>query len=296
TVTGSATAPDLATTVPSVASHPNDPTDGEALVRYLDQIADQPRLDASDERRLSAAIVAGHDAERQLQGDPFITDDAREVLLSVIASAADARRSLTQSSLRVVVDIAARSGRHGHDLLDLIQHGNAGLLRAADRFDASSGTSFSAYAAWWIRQAINEMPDPTGPIPRPTDPTWWDQLERERLDDTPPAPRRPPIATTGSDGHGHGHGSDTLSPYEQSAEALERQTLQMQLRRLRPAERAAVVSRLGLGDAIELDEADATSTRGMSRTHLRTVEELALSKLRHPTARRPWTNAPSTAV
>ncbi len=72
----------------------------------------------------------------------------------MLAAAAEARRSFIQSNLRLVVSVARRYESSGLALLDLIQEGNLGLMRAVEKFDYRRGFKFSTYATWWIRQAI----------------------------------------------------------------------------------------------------------------------------------------------
>lgn len=92
---------------------------------------------------------------REISRFPLLTPE-EEVELARRVKQGDeaARRQLTEANLRLVVSIARRYASHRLSLLDLIQEGNIGLIRAVDKFEADRGCRFSTYATWWIRQAI----------------------------------------------------------------------------------------------------------------------------------------------
>lgn len=100
----------------------------DAVKQYLKEIGSYPLLTAEQELAL---------AERVARGDSL------------------ARKKLVEANLRLVVSIAKRYSNQGLPLLDMIQEGNIGLMRAAQKFDYQRGFRFSTYATWWIRQAIS---------------------------------------------------------------------------------------------------------------------------------------------
>ncbi len=121
--------------------------------RYLTEIGRYPLLTAAEEIDLAQKIEAGLAAEEQLElGD--LTPAVRATLRRDVREAAKAKQRFIQSNLRLVVSIAKRYQSTGLPLLDLIQEGNLGLIRAVEKFDHRKGFKFSTYATWWIRQAI----------------------------------------------------------------------------------------------------------------------------------------------
>jgi RNA polymerase sigma factor (sigma-70 family) len=128
---------------------------------YLDEIARTPLLDAATEVELSKTIEAGLYAEhllaegrvgRKKGGAPMTATEAELEWL-----AEEGRRAVDQfinANLRLVVSIARKYGRAQMPMLDLIQEGNTGLIRAVEKFDYAKGYKFSTYATWWVRQAI----------------------------------------------------------------------------------------------------------------------------------------------
>ena len=119
---------------------------------YLREIGQVDLLSTEDERRLAQLIVEGQLAAGQI--DEGVSDTNERMLLRAVERGERAKSELTQANLRLVVSIAKRYSGRGMQLLDLIQEGNLGLMRAVDKFDHTKGFKFSTYATWWIRQAI----------------------------------------------------------------------------------------------------------------------------------------------
>ena len=125
------------------------------LVRvYLNGIGKTALLNAEDEVELSKRIEAGLYA-RHLLATKKRMGPTRKADLKVIVDEGEAARAhLLEANLRLVVSLAKRYTGRGMPLLDLIQEGNLGLIRAMEKFDYAKGFKFSTYATWWIRQAI----------------------------------------------------------------------------------------------------------------------------------------------
>jgi RNA polymerase sigma factor (sigma-70 family) len=128
---------------------------------YLDEIARTPLLDAQSEVHLARTIEAGLLAE-QLLGEGRIgrrkggapMSASQEELEWLVEAGQEALQRFVTSNLRLVVSIARKYGRNQMPMLDLIQEGNTGLIRAVEKFDYTKGFKFSTYATWWVRQAI----------------------------------------------------------------------------------------------------------------------------------------------
>src|SRR3954462_8878263 len=122
---------------------------------YLHEISKTPLLDAAQEVDLSRAIEAGLYAEYLMESDQLPDGVSIEELKRVVLEGEDAKDRFIRANLRLVVSIARRYVRSGMPMLDLIQEGNTGLVRAVEKFDYLRGFKFSTYATWWVRQAIS---------------------------------------------------------------------------------------------------------------------------------------------
>ena len=128
---------------------------------YLDEIARTPLLDAITEVELAKTIEAGLFAKHLLEegrvgrkkgGAPKYA--TQEELEWMVEEGERAVRRFIEANLRLVVSIARKYGRSQMPMLDLVQEGNTGLIRAVEKFDYRKGFKFSTYATWWVRQAI----------------------------------------------------------------------------------------------------------------------------------------------
>jgi RNA polymerase sigma factor (sigma-70 family) len=121
---------------------------------YLTDIGRHALLSKDDEIGLAQRIEAGGEARRQLEGQVAWTPADLDELNRTVRDGDAARRTFVEANLRLVVSIAKYYRASGLSLLDLVQEGSLGLLRAVDKFEWRKGFKFSTYATWWIRQAI----------------------------------------------------------------------------------------------------------------------------------------------
>jgi RNA polymerase primary sigma factor len=121
---------------------------------YLKDIGKVPLLTAPQEVNLARRIEAGVLAAERLEQNASMSPEQGASELANVEDGELAKQQLTEANLRLVVSIAKRYVGRGMALLDLVQEGNLGLMRAVEKFDYTKGFKFSTYATWWIRQAI----------------------------------------------------------------------------------------------------------------------------------------------
>ncbi len=290
---------------------------------YLKEIGKVPLLTAEQEVTLAKRIEAGLLAREKLSGvdadgEPVeISENQRSSLHAVKRDGELARRQLTEANLRLVVSIAKRYVGRGMALLDLIQEGNLGLIRAVEKFDYTKGFKFSTYATWWIRQAITRaIADQARTIRIPVHMVetmnkvlrisrqMLQELGREptveeiaaKVEMTPDKVReiqriaQEPVSLETPVGEEDDsllgdfvEDPNVIAPATAAARALLNEAIEEALQELNERERAVVRLRFGLDDGQIRTLEEVGKEFGVTRERIRQIESKTLAKLRHPT-------------
>ncbi|AWS42894.1 RNA polymerase sigma factor [Streptosporangium sp. 'caverna'] len=294
---------------------------GDSVHTYLKSIGRRTLLTAAQEVELAKRIEAGLYAEAKLEAQPGLSAAMRDDLEWVAEDGRRAKDHMLEANLRLVVSVAKKYTDRGMALLDVVQEGNLGLIRAVEKFDYTKGYKFSTYAMWWIRQAIQRgFADSARTIRLPVhvlemlsklsrvERDMHQRLGREptaeelgfELDKSPDQieellrTSRQPIslnATIGEDGETTIGDliEDVDSP--EASEVVDRQLLGEQLRgvlgNLSPREAKIMALRFGLVDGKPHTLDEIGKHLGLTRERIRQLEKESLSKLRHPSNTRP---------
>jgi RNA polymerase primary sigma factor len=261
----------------------------DSVKQYLKEIGAYPLLSAEQELALAARIARGDLAAQQ---------------------------KLIEANLRLVVSIAKRYSNQGLAMLDLIQEGNIGLMRAAQKFDYKRGFRFSTYATWWIRQAISravaehsrtihipvhvveliykikrvarKMYQEQGIEPLPEQLAEELGLTKDRVVELLNAFEQPVSLDAPVSDDEQYHLADTLedvsmaAPVDQVTQRLQREYIEQVMEVLNPRERTIIEMRYGLHDGHYHTLDDVSVIFKLTRERIRQIEVKALRKLRYP--------------
>src|SRR6266508_886994 len=282
---------------------------------YLKEIGKVPLLTAEQEVILAKAIEEGEAATAELGKTPARTARIRE-LQRVEREGQLAKKKLIEANLRLVVSIARRYVGRGMLLLDLIQEGNLGLIRAVEKFDYTKGFKFSTYATWWIRQAITraiadqartiripvhmvetinkliriqrQLLQDLGREPTPEEIGREMEFSPEKVREILKVSQEPVSLETPIGEEADSHlgdfieDSDAVVPVDAASFILLQEQLDSVLHTLSEREKKVIQLRFGLTDGHPRTLEEVGREFGVTRERIRQIESKTLSKLRHP--------------
>ncbi|WP_030668424.1 RNA polymerase sigma factor [Streptomyces rimosus] len=282
--------------------------------QYLREIGRIPLLTAVEEVELARRVEAGLFAEEKLRLAPDLDSQLALDLDKLVVLGRMAKRRLIEANLRLVVSVAKRYVGRGLTMLDLVQEGNLGLIRAVEKFDYARGYKFSTYATWWIRQAMSRaladqartirvpvhvvelinrvvrvqrrMLQERGYEPAPEEVATQLDLPAERVSEVlrlaqEPVSLHAPVGEEDDVALGDLiEDGDAASPVESAAFLLLREHLEAVLSTLGERERKVVQLRYGLVDGRPRTLEEIGRIFGVTRERIRQIESKTLNKLR----------------
>ncbi|MGW0902305.1 RNA polymerase sigma factor [Streptomyces sp. NPDC002853] len=282
--------------------------------QYLREIGRIPLLTAAEEVELARGVEAGLFAEEKLRLATDLDSQLALDLDKLVVVGRMAKRRLIEANLRLVVSVAKRYVGRGLTMLDLVQEGNLGLIRAVEKFDYARGYKFSTYATWWIRQAMSRaladqartirvpvhvvelinrvvrvqrrMLQERGYEPTPEEVAAHLDLPHERVSEVlrlaqEPVSLHAPVGEEDDVALGDLiEDGDATSPVESAAFLLLREHLEAVLSTLGERERKVVQLRYGLADGRPRTLEEIGRIFGVTRERIRQIESKTLNKLR----------------
>ncbi|MEE1766622.1 MULTISPECIES: RNA polymerase sigma factor [unclassified Streptomyces] len=282
--------------------------------QYLREIGRIPLLTAAEEVELARRVEAGLFAEERLGHARDLDTQLALDLDKLVVMGRMAKRRLIEANLRLVVSVAKRYVGRGLTMLDLVQEGNLGLIRAVEKFDYARGYKFSTYATWWIRQAMSRaladqartirvpvhvvelinrvvrvqrrMLQERGYEPTPEEVAAHLDLAPERVSEVlrlaqEPVSLHAPVGEEDDVALGDLiEDGDAASPVESAAFLLLREHLEAVLSTLGERERKVVQLRYGLADGRPRTLEEIGRIFGVTRERIRQIESKTLNKLR----------------
>ncbi|BBC36556.1 RNA polymerase sigma factor [Streptomyces graminofaciens] len=300
--------------VPTRARADTSGPSSDLFRQYLREIGRVPLLTAAEEVELARRVEAGLFAEEKLSNTPDLDSQLALDLDRLVVMGRMAKRRLIEANLRLVVSVAKRYVGRGLTMLDLVQEGNLGLIRAVEKFDYARGYKFSTYATWWIRQAMSRaladqartirvpvhvvelinrvvrvqrrMLQERGHEPTPEEVAAHLDLLPERVSEVlrlaqEPVSLHAPVGEEDDVALGDLiEDGDATSPVESAAFLLLREHLEAVLSTLGERERKVVQLRYGLADGRPRTLEEIGRIFGVTRERIRQIESKTLNKLR----------------
>ncbi len=300
--------------VPARARADTSGPSSDLFRQYLREIGRIPLLTAAEEVELARRVEAGLFAEEKLSTTPDPESRLALDLDRLVVMGRMAKRRLIEANLRLVVSVAKRYIGRGLTMLDLVQEGNLGLIRAVEKFDYARGYKFSTYATWWIRQAMSRaladqartirvpvhvvelinrvvrvqrrMLQERGYEPTPEEVAAHLDLPPERVSEVlrlaqEPVSLHAPVGEEDDVALGDLiEDGDATSPVESAAFLLLREHLEAVLSTLGERERKVVQLRYGLADGRPRTLEEIGRIFGVTRERIRQIESKTLNKLR----------------
>ncbi len=283
---------------------------------YLKEIGRVSLLTAEEEVALAKRMESGKKAQTKLRNGKYRTEESRWELERIGQDGLAAREHLIRANSRLVISVAKKYIGRGVPFLDLIQEGNIGLIRAANKFDYKRGHKFSTYATWWIRQAVtraiadqsrtirvpvhmgdqinkmlrisHQLTQRLGRDPNPEELAAELEIPVRKVEQMLDVARRPLSLEMPTDDQEEStlgdfvEDTDSPSPPDEVSSAMLRDILMEILTDLPPREVKILQMRYGLLDGQTYTLEEVGRKLGVTRERVRQIEAQALSRLRHP--------------